>query len=247
MKPFGNFKKGILNIGEAPGEHEDRRGKPWQGKTGKLLQRTYEELGIDLFEDCLNVNAVNCRPEDNQTPTTNEINCCRPSILKIIDKHQPKVIVLLGNSALQSFLGHRWKGDFGKITKWRGWEIPDQDQRCWVIPTFHPSYVERGEREVMSVWKIDLKKVVLKADTPFLRIPKPDIHYIKDLAVFKSLRHATSLIAFDYETTGLKPHATGHRIVCASVAMDEKQKIIPSVKWLIISNLKTLGPKKDYE
>ena len=37
MKPFGNFKKGILNIGEAPGDIEDQRGKPWQGKTGQLL------------------------------------------------------------------------------------------------------------------------------------------------------------------------------------------------------------------
>ena len=41
MKPFGNFKKGILNLGEAPGEIEDKRGKQWQGKTGRLLQKTY--------------------------------------------------------------------------------------------------------------------------------------------------------------------------------------------------------------
>jgi len=49
MKPFGNFKKKILNIGEAPGEVEDKVGRPWQGKVGKLLQRTYASLGVDLF------------------------------------------------------------------------------------------------------------------------------------------------------------------------------------------------------
>ena len=46
MEPFGNFKKKILNIGEAPGEVEDVRGKPFQGKTGQLLRRTYEKLGM---------------------------------------------------------------------------------------------------------------------------------------------------------------------------------------------------------
>ena len=234
MEPFGNFQKGILNIGEAPGEQEDRKGKPWQGKTGHLLRKTYKELGIDLFEDCLNINAVNCRPPDNRSPTNDEINCCRSLMVsKILAKYQPKVIVLLGNAALQSFIGHRWVGDLGGITKWRGWEIPDQDQRCWVIPTFHPSYVERGDREVMTVWKLDLQKAILKADTPFLRIPKPDIHYIEDLAVLDSLHSEMSVIAFDYESTGLKPHAVGHKIICASVAIDERRVyafIMPKTK-----------------
>ena len=182
MKPFGNFKKGILNIGEAPGAHEDSHGKQWQGKTGRLLRNTYEELGIDLFEDCLNINAVNCRPENNRTPTGDEINCCRAKIVsKVIDKYQPKVIILFGNSALQSFLGHRWVGDLGGIARWRGWEIPDQEYSCWVIPTFHPSYVETEEVEALSIWKEDLRKAIKKASTLFYPTPKPDIQYIKDL------------------------------------------------------------------
>lgn len=235
MKPFGNFKKGILNIGEAPGAHEDRRGKQWQGKTGRLLQETYKKLGIDLFEDCLNINAVNCRPEDNNTPTRDEINCCRSVIVsKVIDKYQPKVIVLLGNAALQSFLGHRWIGELGGIMKWRGWEIPDQEHQCWVIPTFHPSYVERGDREAMAIWKEDLRKVVNKANTPFLRVPKPEIHYIEDLSVLTRLQPSMGVIAFDYETTGLKPHAAGHRIICASIAIDET-----TVYAFMIPNTKT--------
>jgi len=53
MKSYGAFKKEILNIGEAPGEVEDKRGMPWQGKTGRLLKKTYRRLGVDLFEDCL--------------------------------------------------------------------------------------------------------------------------------------------------------------------------------------------------
>ena len=75
MQAFGNFEKGILNIGEAPGETEDRKGKQWQGKVGRLLRDTYDSLGIDLFEDCLNINAINCRPTDkhgaNRPPSSN--------------------------------------------------------------------------------------------------------------------------------------------------------------------------------
>src|SRR4030066_1575758 len=65
MQPFGNFQKKIMVIGEAPGEIEDNKGKPWQGKSGQLLQKTFGDLGIDLFEDCVNVNSVSCRPMDS--------------------------------------------------------------------------------------------------------------------------------------------------------------------------------------
>ena len=60
MAPYGNFKKKILNIGEAPAEFEDSKGIPWQGRTGRLLQEAYKKVGIDLFNDCLNINAVSC-------------------------------------------------------------------------------------------------------------------------------------------------------------------------------------------
>ncbi len=225
MKPFGNFQKGILNIGEAPGEVEDERGKPWQGKTGRLLKRTYQKLGIDLFEDCLNINAVRCRPvnskKDNRTPTTYEVACCRCPILKIIEAYQPKVIVVLGGSALYSLLGHRWKKDLGGISKWRGWCVPDKDFKAWLCPVFHPSYVSRSEEEVMTVWEQDLQQALLKTEEPFVRYRKPKIEIIEDLSVLDTIKSVP--VAFDYETTGLKPHAPGHRIVCVAVAYDENQ------------------------
>jgi len=232
MEPFGNFKKKILNIGEAPGEVEDRNGRPWQGKSGKLLQRTYEKLGIDLFEDCLNINAVNCRPTDkngsNRVPTNFEAECCRKSILKVIKEYSPKVIVLFGNMAVYSLIGHRWKKNLGGITKWRGWTIPDQDFNAWICPTFHPSFIERSKfssgnnysqsrTAEETIWIQDLKQAIalIKNKTPFLVHEEPTIEVIEDLSV---MRQITMPIAFDYETTGIKPHAIGHRIVCCSVA-----------------------------
>lgn len=218
MKTFGCFQKGILNIGEAPGEVEDERGKQWQGKTGRLLQKTYRRLGVDLFEDCLNINAVNCRPIDNRTPTNYEMDCCRKSILELIYEYQPKVIVLLGNSALYSLLGHRWKKDLGTISKWRGFTIPDRDFKAWVCPTFHPSYVERGEKEVETVWTQDLERIVRKVDERLPRYRKPKIEVIEDLSPLNDIE---GVVAFDYETTGLKPHRKEHQVICVSVATSE--------------------------
>ena len=224
MQPFGDFEKEIMLIGEAPGQVEDRRGKPWQGKTGRLLQHTLRKLGVDLFRDCVSVNAVNCRPPNNRAPSPFEIDCCRAVIVgKAIKEYKPKVIILLGTVALQSFLSPRWKTDLGGITKWRGFSIPDQDYRCWVIPAFHPSFVARMEsREANTIWEQDLGLVREAMHFSRPTNKEPDIHIIKDLSVLNSLRDASE-IAIDYETTGLKPHRKGHRIVCVGVAANEDE------------------------
>jgi DNA polymerase len=225
MQPFGNFKKKILNIGEAPGENEDKYGKPWQGKAGALLERTYKRLGIDLFEDCLNINAVHCRPMDkdgdNRAPSNFEVECCRKAVLQTIEEYKPRVIILLGNSAVFSLIGHRWKQDLGGITKWRGWTIPDQDFNTWICPTFHPSFVERllskniGIDVETTIWEQDLKQAFELVKTPVPVYVEPEIEIIEDLSILNKI---TQKFAFDYETTGLKPHAPGHKIICCSVA-----------------------------
>ena len=224
IEPYGNFKKKILTIGEAPGEVEDARGKPFQGKTGRLLQRAYEKLGVDLFEDCLNINAVNCRSTDtndyNRTPTNYEMDCCRKSVLQVIEKYKPKLIIALGNAAMYSLIGHRWTKDLGGIAKWRGWTIPDQEYKAWVCPTFHPSYIERSDNgPEQTVWENDLKQAFAMLDQPFLTHVEPRIDIIEDLYILNNITNLE--IAFDYETTGLKPHAKGHRIVCCAVAPSE--------------------------
>ncbi|HDY89497.1 MAG TPA: hypothetical protein ENH82_15465 [bacterium] len=228
MKPYGEFKKKILIIGEAPGKTEDQRGHPWQGKMGRLLQNTFRrKLGMDLFEDCLCMNAVNCRPENNRTPTNYEVDCCRRSVLKVIEERKPKVIILLGNSALYCLLGHRWKKDLGGIMKWRGWTIPDQDFNCWICPTFHPSFVGREEKEVETVWLQDLERAIKKVDTYLLsKYDKPLIKIIEALdlsEILPSIPENYNRVAFDYETTGIKPHAKGHRIICVSIATSENK------------------------
>ncbi len=253
MQPFGNFKKGILNIGEAPGETEDKKGKQWQGKAGQRLQKAYKKLGIDLFEDCLNFNAINCRPTDrkgnNRSPTNNELLCCRQRVLKVIKEYRPKVIVLFGQAALQSVIGWRWTKQLGNISKWRGFTIPDQHYKAWLCPTFHPSYIERQQdyTEIETIWMQDLKRAIKKMNEPI-----PNISTNEETIRFMNIEDLEKIVfgphvAIDYETTGLKPYLKGHKIVCASIATSEDSVnvfMIPedSSKWLPLKKL--LASKK---
>jgi uracil-DNA glycosylase family 4 len=215
--PYGNFKKGILIVGETPSEIDDRAGIPWQGKSGKLLQRTLEGLGIDLYEDCLTTHACKCHLIDDRLPSNHEVDCCRKSVLQTVDTYMPKLILLLGTSAIYSLLGHRWKRDLEGILKWRGWTIPDQDLKAWVCPIFHPSFVNQRKDGVEEViWIQDLESAIEKLNDPFPKYKEPKIEVIEDLSVLDNIQ--SDMVAFDYETTGLKPHAKGHRIVCCSVA-----------------------------
>jgi DNA polymerase len=218
MEPFGNFKSGILNIGEAPGETEDIKGKQWQGKVGMALRQAYAKLGVDLFEDCLNFNAINCRPTDkvgnNRVPSPNEILCCRQRVLKVIAEYKPKLIVLLGGSAIRSVIGCRWKHDLGAIGRWRGWTIPDRELNAWVCPTFHPSFVERGEKEIETIWMQDLERALCMIKEPLLHETEK-VEIVEDLSFLPDLKGP---VAFDYETTGLKPHnESRHQIICMSI------------------------------
>lgn len=230
MKPFGNFKKRILNIGKAPDEIDDDKGRPFQGRAGRRLQQEYRRLGIDIFEDCLNMNAVNCRTMDEKgetrEPTQQEIACCRNRVLKVITEYQPHIIVLFGTAAVTSLIGHRWKKDLGGIMKWRGWNIPDREFKAWICPVFSPEYVEKADSpEINVIWKSDLKQVISMLKKPFPAFEDEEkyveIIEAKDF-MQSSLYPAPEIAAFDYETSGLKPHDKGHRIACASVCSNEK-------------------------
>ena len=249
MEPFGNFKKGILNIGEAPGEIEDSRGKHWQGRAGRLLQKTYKKFGIDVFEDCLNINAVNCRPMDtagdNREPTPHEIACCRSRVWQIIEEKKPKIIIALGSMGITSLLGHRWKKNLGGITKWRGWRIPDRDMKGWLCPTFHPSYINRLQTdEANTIWQQDLSAAFSMLKKPY-PIQEDDTKCVHILDSPEDLPPFPDVVAFDYETTGLKPQAKGHRIVCASVAYNANASYVFMMPSSLAKRKKFLDMLKD--
>ena len=259
IEPYGNFKKKIMCIGEAPGEVEDKRGKPWQGKVGTLLKNTLARFDIDLYEDCLSFNAVNCRPPANRKPKDKELKICKTIYIdKVFQEYQPKLILLFGNAPLQSIIGTRYKKNMPGITSWIGNVIPDRDYEAWIAPLYHPSYVSRSVDYVHRLWMKDIAHAL-----SYLEVPFPDFHddykdviMISDLSILD--RIDTDLIAFDYETTGLKPYVKGHRIVCASVAVSEnkvysfvipqeRKKLAPFLRLLKNSKIKKMAHNIKFE
>ena len=235
MEPYGEYQLEVMCIGDAPGKTEDVKDLPWQGKSGKFLQGIFEELDYDLFRDCISLNAVNCLPFEKdkiRTPSDHEIVCCRDVKIKpAIDKYKPNVIILFGANALQSVVGEKWKESMDGISRWRGHQIPDRDLNAWICPTYHPSFVLSKNSDLIDgIFKEDIQRAMSLRYTPLPAPIEPDIQYVeKDVGdrirdfVYED---GTKVIAFDYETTGIKPHAEGHRIVCAAVARNEREVMV---------------------
>ncbi len=242
IEPYGEFEKKVMIIGEAPGEEEDKRGKPWQGQAGRTLKLELCRIGVNLFKDCISLNAINCRPVDknggNRPPTEYEISCCRLKVISAIKRYKPKVIILLGNAPLSSVIGHKWRRSLGGITKWAGWAIPDRDFQAWVCPTFHPSFIMRQEEEneTRIIWRSHLEQAFSKAEEPFPDYPDEEdcVEVTNDTeGVLKGLiKQQPEFLAFDIEATGLKPYNKDvHEIVCISFCAEhDKAYCVPAPK-----------------
>lgn len=227
MPPTGEGRREVLIIAEAPGELEDARGVQLIGPAGQVLRKVLTEIGVDLDRDCRKTNAVTCRPPDNRTPTEEEIEGCRPQLWKELEERPPKLVIPLGNAALEALWGHRFPEALGGIMRWRGFRVPDRETRAWVCPVFHPSYVMRqGPGDVsVVIWARDLVAAFQTLQTPFPTF-RPELECVEILTGLEAaraflrdlLRSPPPVAAFDYETTGLKPQAEGHRIVTMSIA-----------------------------
>jgi uracil-DNA glycosylase len=146
----GNPQARLMFVGEAPGADEDASGRPFVGRAGQLLNKIIEAIGMKR-EDIFIGNVNRCRPPQNRTPTPAEAATCKPFLLREISVVQPKVIVVLGNTAMKNLLGTK-EG----ITKLRG---NFQDYRgIKVMPTFHPAYLLRDPSKKREAWE-DMKKV----------------------------------------------------------------------------------------
>jgi DNA polymerase len=129
----------LMFIGEGPGFHEDRKGEPFVGAAGQLLNRMLGEIGLERGDVYVG-NIVKCRPPGNRDPEPDEIEACTPWLVEQISLIQPRVIVTLGNFATK-FVLHTTTG----ITRLRG-QIHEWHGRT-VIPTFHPAAILHGGGE----------------------------------------------------------------------------------------------------
>jgi uracil-DNA glycosylase family 4 len=150
----GNPDAALMFIGEGPGQDEDRQGKPFVGRSGKLLNTIFDLLHVKR-EDVFITNIVKCRPPNNRKPLPNESNTCKNLLLlKQIKIIQPKIICTLGSSALQGLLDNY---DEIKITKIHGKPIEHAFKGTTIIPAYHPAYVLRNPKEFEALFS-DIEK-----------------------------------------------------------------------------------------
>lgn len=242
MVPAGRGRRSILVVGEAPGEKEDEDGRPFVSRApaGGELRRVFRLNGVDLDRDCWAANALICRPPHNVIKDTKMIDYCRPNLLRTIAELDPEVIILLGGSAVRSFIGSVWKSAGGKkkkevgVSLWAGWQIPLQRPNAWVCPTFHPSHVLRSEKEssgpvIKRAFEDHLAAALRLSGRPW--DPPPDyagrVEVIVDpvRAARRLRRYREGRVAFDYETNMLKPDSPQAEIVSAAVCWQGQETI----------------------
>lgn len=133
----GNADANLLFIGEAPGKNEDEQGRPFVGRSGKLLTQILNELGLKR-EDVFITNIVKCRPPNNRTPSPKEQRVGKETMLleqiRIID---PTIICTLGSPALNGLLETSYP-----IGQARGKPIEFQNKT--ILPAYHPAYILRN-------------------------------------------------------------------------------------------------------
>ena len=116
----GNPKSKIMLIGEAPGASEDQEGVPFVGRAGQLLDKMLSSIDLDRKKVYIS-NIINFRPPENRRPTNDEIKRYLPFILKHIEIIKPKILVLLGSTAMNALIGNEFV-----ISKMRGKWIEKQ-------------------------------------------------------------------------------------------------------------------------
>ncbi len=158
---IGNKNADIMFIGEGPGADEDKEGKPFVGKAGKLMDKAFEGLGINR-ENVYIANIVKCRPPQNRVPEKDEAVACLNYLRNQVILVKPKVIVLLGSTALKNILGEEHS-----ITKERGIFTDKKDIKY--LPTWHPAALLRDENKKIDFWK-DLKELKKLAEEQNLKI-----------------------------------------------------------------------------
>ena len=156
----GNPKSQVMIIGEAPGAEEDRKGIPFCGASGQLLDKMLNSINLDRNSVYI-TNVIPWRPPGNRTPNENEISLMKPFLMRHIEIVSPKLLVAVGGSAAKAILDIeggilRHRGAWKEIILRDGLEIP-------IIATLHPAYLLRAPNQKKLAWE-DLKLIKSKLE-----------------------------------------------------------------------------------
>jgi len=246
MEPVGSKNPLVYMLGEAPGEEEDKRGEPFVGRSGRVLR---SRIPSTMASKLRWSNCVRTRPPKNRTPTDIEIECCRPSVVRDIERTKPKAIFGFGNVPLY------WAGVANSgILSWAGRRVPIRvgKHTCWYFPMMHPSYVLRG----LEDWRrkhtgygsdnefrfaLDMKQAFASLQT----LPEPVVHTpemavadvefvtgagekdVRKVLDFLARLSSSPLVGFDYETNGIRPYKSGARILTVALSSQGETLAFP--------------------
>ncbi len=152
----------LMFVGEAPGAEEDRRGEPFVGAAGQLLDRMIAAMGWTR-ETVYIANVLMCRPPGNRDPQPDEVSECLPFLHRKIEVIRPRIIVALGKPATHALLSTT-----APISALRG--RFHEFRRIKVMPTFHPAFLLRQPERKRDAWS-DLKQVIEELDRIGVRSP----------------------------------------------------------------------------
>tara|TARA_Y100000590_G_scaffold60278_1_gene64162 strand:+ start:6252 stop:6977 length:726 start_codon:yes stop_codon:yes gene_type:complete len=150
----GNPFAKIMIVGEGPGANEDKEGKPFVGRAGKLLDKMLEAIKLNRKNVYIS-NVVNFRPPMNRKPTDDEIKRYLPFLVKHVELINPKILLLLGSTALNALIGNEVVISKAR-GKWVSKKIGNANPE--IIASFHPAFLMRQPDQKKYAWE-DLKMI----------------------------------------------------------------------------------------
>ena len=259
----GEGGKGIMIVGPTPSAAEDEAGRYLVGKAGYDLAERFQRYGVDIHKDCWYTTATICRPESG-APSSEQVQWCRPALLGAIKRLNPRIVILLGRSAVQGAIGHLWKEDVGQIDRWIGWNIPAREWNAWVCPLWHSSDFFGKTAAVQDVLQDRHLITALQLQgRPWDGKTIPDyeskVECVYDTdraaAIVRKMIQKGGRVAFDYETNMLNANSPKARIVCCSVSWEGQKTIaypwqgeaVKATSELLLSPLRKIASNLKFE
>lgn len=201
-----NEKAEYVLLGEAPGGMEAKVGRPFVGMSGKLLDATLEEVGVDKRKAVL-TNTCLCRPLANETPTPAAVKACKPALKDLLEKVEPKYVVAMGNTAASAMLNRSTR-----ITKDRVGPPKEVGKPYKVIPTVHPAACLRNPN-MFPMLAADLQKLKPGAtkqwEPPVYKVFDDEVSACRAIAQLKATTAYDTLVV-DLEVGEEKDDSFGH-------------------------------------
>jgi uracil-DNA glycosylase len=237
ISPSGSDNPLVYILGEAPGELEDKQGKPFVGPSGRLLRSHIPERYQSKVRFS---NTTRCwTGPGNPDPTDVQTECCRSLGISDIEQTKPKAIFGFGNHALL------WATGQTRITQWRGRRLPVKigSHVLWFYPMLHPSFVlhtqgddQRRGDELEQLFSWDMARAFAELE----RLPEPFVHSVAEakrnvelvegsepgalriVREFLQMAAKAEHVGMDYETNGRRPYAENAKILSAAVSVRDR-------------------------